>query len=90
MNYAQQKEAAFRRSEGHVGSHLALRPLFAEVPLNDDFISPEGSWCRKVSATHARMMDDEDNCYRLGELVPFNGGERVEYAPRNGTMVPVR
>lgn len=60
----------------------SLCPQFSEVPVNDDFISPEGSWCRKVSDTHAMMMDKDDSAYKVGELVGFAGHERVEYVPR--------
>lgn len=57
---------------------------FSEVPMNDDFISPEGSLCRKVTDTHAIMLDEEDTAFQVGEAVDFNGWERVEYTPRSG------
>lgn len=61
-----------------------LNPQFSEVPLNDDFVSPEGSWCRKITDKHAIMLDAEDACFQVGEPVPFKGYERVEYTPRSG------
>ena len=62
--------------------YLTVR--FSEVPLNDDFISPEGSLCRKTSATHATMLDSEDVAYKVGESVDFKADECVEYVPRSG------
>lgn len=61
-----------------------LYPQFSEVPMKDDFLSPEGSLCRKVTHRHAIMLDSEDTCYAVGAPVPFAGYERVEYTPRSG------
>ena len=60
----------------------SLIPKFNEVPINADFISPEGDWCRKSSDTHATMMDHSSSAYTVGELLPFSPDDRVEYLPR--------
>ena len=61
-----------------------LNIKFREVPMHDDFISPEGSLCRKESHRQARMLDSEDAVYLVGESLPFSPEEIVEYTPRSG------
>lgn len=65
-----------------MGTDNMLR-TFEEIPMDDDFISPEGSLCRKIGSASARMLDQEDVAYKVGEIVPFRKSETVEYTPRD-------
>jgi len=51
---------------------------FAEIQQGEDFISPEGSLCKKLTSTKAEMRDNEDGAYKYGDIVSFNPEDIVE------------
>ena len=63
---------------------LQLMP-FADIPMRDDFISPEGSLFEKVSQRVAILLDDEDPHYTIGQGLVFGPLEMVEHAPKELT-----
>lgn len=65
--------------ESQIGENMKT---FGSLAADDEFISPEGSLCCKISSTKARMLDKEDNVFKVGEWVTFAPGEVVEYCPK--------
>ena len=57
--------------------------IFGLLHEGDDFISPEGSLCRKKTCSKAVMLDQDDSVYAVGELVSFLPHEEVEPCPRH-------
>jgi hypothetical protein len=58
---------------------------FSEVPLYDDFVSPEGCLCRKQSDTTGSLLASEDELL-AGVVLEFESSDEVEYVPRRANV----
>lgn len=54
---------------------------FSELHKDNHFISHEGDWCIKTTVSKAVCMDADSTLHKVGDVIPFNGGEMVEPTP---------